>query len=228
MTLSVQILWENADLWAIDKPAGQNVIPGRDPREGPSLKNALAESTGLPVFVLHRLDRDTSGLVLFAKSPEAHRFYSLAFEQRRVEKEYLAALYGVVDRDREVYRESLRAFGSGRMGVDPKGKPSETRLEVLKRFEGGTWARLRPVTGRRHQIRVHCAHHGHPIFGDPLYGPPPRPVGGAPRLLLHAVRLVFPLPAGGTQELTCPPPPDFATSLRVVGADQISYLAHTP
>lgn len=223
--MTLRVLWENSDLWALDKPAGQDVVPGRGPVPAPCLRDELARAAGRPVWVVHRLDRDTSGVVLFAKNADAHRFLSLELENRRMEKEYLAAVRGPVDVPRGIIREPLRQFGSGRMAVDPEGKPSETHFETLDNWTTGALLRVKPLSGRRHQIRVHLNHAGHPVLGDRLYGPPPRPVGGAVRLLLHAARIAFRSPGdGGTLAVECPAPEDFLDALRIVGATEISYL----
>jgi len=111
----------------------------------------------------------------------------------------------------------LREFGSGRVGADPAGKPSLTEYSVRARGEGCTLLTVEPKTGRRHQIRVHLYSLGHPILGDPLYGSP-RPVGGAPRLMLHALALGL----AGLPPLICPPGPDFSDELarrRVEGSN---------
>ncbi len=146
------------------------------------------------MYVVHRLDREASGLVLFAKDAQTHRFLCGEFEKRRVQKIYLALVLGRVEREGNV-KAPLRAFGSGRMGVAKGGKPCLTRFRVRERFSGATLLEIEPMTGRRHQIRVHLYSLGHPVLGDPLYGSK-RPVGGSPRLMLHALelRLAFPEP----------------------------------
>lgn len=222
--MGLRILWENEDYWAVDKPAGQEVIPGRGPATSPCLREELARAAGQTVWVVHRLDRDTSGVLVLAKNADAHRSLSVDFENRRVEKEYLAAVRGPMNVPAGLFRDPLRAFGSGRMGVDPDGKPSETQFETLETWTTGALLRVRPRTGRRHQIRVHLHHGGHPVLGDRLYGPPPRPIGGAPRLLLHAARIAFRSPAGESIAVECPLPADFRDALRIVGAGEISYL----
>jgi len=106
----------------------------------------------------------------------------------------------------------LREFGSGRVGVDPSGKPSLTRFKVLQTFKGATLIEVEPSTGRRHQIRVHLYALGHPVLGDTRYGDP-RPVGGAARLMLHALRLELEFPPGRPLRIGCEPPEDFRRSL---------------
>ncbi len=147
----------------MDKPAGQPVIPGRGPA-AVNLRDAVAAATGAKVFVIHRLDSATSGLVLFAKDAEAHRQMSMAFENRRVKKEYLAAVQGRVETPAGVMDQPLREAGSGRVKVDPKGKPSLTRYETLQSTPRHSLLQLQPESGRRHQIRVHLYHLGHPVL----------------------------------------------------------------
>jgi len=206
---------------AVDKPAGLLVIPGRTPHEAEPLVALLGRQTGGKVFTVHRLDREASGLVVFAKDPETHRELSLLFEQKRVKKNYLATVLGWLDRDGTVSRP-IREFGSGRMGTGRGGKGALTRYRVLERLNRSSLLAVEPETGRRHQIRVHLYSRGHPILGDPLYGDP-RPVGGVPRLMLHAKSLAIPRPDGSYLTLECPPPADFSAiveSLKVTAPGQ--------
>lgn len=120
---------------------------------------------------VHRLDKEVSGVMLYALHPEAHRFLNSAFEKREVHKTYLALVHGIITEDQGEVTRPIREFGSGRMGVDDiKGKPSETRFSVLKRSDRFTLVELYPQTGRRHQLRVHLYSIGHPIVGDSRYG----------------------------------------------------------
>lgn len=215
------ILFENDDVLVVDKPAGRDVIPSRDPRALPCLRDAWAGERGR-LWVVHRLDRDTSGVLLFAKTPAAHRRWNDAFEQRRVQKTYVAIARGTLPNE-GVLTDPLREFGSGRVGVDPRGKPCETRFRLLSSGGGAQLVEVKPVTGRRHQIRAHFARAGSPIDGDPLYGPPPRPVGGAPRLMLHAWTLSLAGDPNFPKWVEAPWPPAFQEWVRVVGAGQIVY-----
>ncbi|MDE2291814.1 MAG: RNA pseudouridine synthase [Elusimicrobia bacterium] len=186
------------------------VVPARgdDPRR--ALCDLVAERAGARIWTVHRIDAATSGLVVFAKDPAAHKRLSQAFEARTVRKTYLAAVKGeAFDGGTET---PLRTFGSGRVGADPEGKPSQTRWAVRERFRGATLLAVAPRTGRRHQIRVHLFLAGTPILGDRRYGKD-RPVGGAPRLMLHAWRLALPAADGGELELEAPPPADFEAVL---------------
>jgi tRNA pseudouridine32 synthase / 23S rRNA pseudouridine746 synthase len=207
--LLLEVLHEDPRLIAVNKPAGQAVIPGRGLPEEP-LVEQVGRRLGAKAFVVHRLDRDASGLTLFAKDAAAHRALCQAFEARRVRKLYLALVLGRVD-DGGTISQSLRAFGSGRMGADPRGKPCLTRYRVRACAGPASLLDVEPETGRRHQIRVHLNGAGHPILGDRLYGKD-RPVGGADRLMLHAWKLEFEL-EGASYDLSAPPGPDFISVL---------------
>jgi len=202
-----EIVFEDARLLAASKPAGQTVIPGRGLAEEP-LNAALGRRLGGRVFVVHRLDRDASGLVVFAKDAAAHRALCGLFEGRRVSKLYLALAQGRLEGEGAV-DHPLRAFGSGRCGVclPGAGKPSLTRYRVRAAAEAASFMEVAPATGRRHQIRVHLHSLGHPLLGDPLYGKD-LPVGGVERLMLHSWSLDFDLP-WGRYGLCAPPGQDF-------------------
>jgi RluA family pseudouridine synthase len=203
----LHIIYEDPQLIAVDKPTGQVVIPGRGEAEGKPLVAEVSSYIRKKAYVIHRIDRETSGLVVFAKDAKTHRDLNLLWEGREVHKTYLAWVKGRMDKKEGLLDYPLKAFGSGRMGVDPKGKPSQTRYRVQKVEGEASLLEVELLTGRRHQIRVHLYHAGHPVLGDPLYGQE-RPVGGAPRLLLHAYRLQF-SNAGKELALTCEPPADF-------------------
>ncbi len=217
--MTIPILFEDDSVLAVDKPPG--LASNREAESG-GLPGVLAAERGGRLFPVHRLDKEAGGVILFAKTPEAHRFLNAAFEKREVRKTYLALVYGRLKRNRGTVDKPIREFGSGRMGVDPaRGKPSVTEFEVEERFENATLVRVRPVTGRRHQIRVHLYALGHPIVGDSRYGDPALRCT-APRLMLHALEIVFPLAGGGTATATSPPPPSFAGFLETVrGAGRI-------
>ncbi len=225
--LSVSVLFQDNRVLAVHKPEGQLVIPGRAPDTIPCLKDECLGFFGRPVFVVHRIDRETSGIVLFALDPDAHRFLCRAFERREVRKEYRAVVQGEPNPTEGVLSNPLREFGSGRVAPDPRGKPSRTEYQTLARWSGGSLLAVRPVTGRRHQIRTHLAGHGHPVLGDPLYGPAPRPIGGVARLMLHASVLQFPHPEGGTRTISCGPPNSFIAIFDIVSKPKIVYLGRT-
>ena len=203
------ILFEDKKIIAVNKPSGQAVIPGRGLALEP-LVNQVTTHMGSKAFVVHRIDLETSGIVIFAKDADMHRKLSQLWEEKGVQKTYFAWVQGIVEKPMGSLKAHLKEFGSGRMGVDPKGKPSETHYKVLKTQGRATLLEVQPVTGRRHQIRVHLYHFGHPVLGDPLYGQE-RPVGGQPRLLLHAYQLRF-KHEGEELVLTAEPPADFKLS----------------
>jgi tRNA pseudouridine32 synthase / 23S rRNA pseudouridine746 synthase len=207
----LKVVYEDSHLIVVDKPSGQAVIPGRGLGDAEPLVDQVTKYLKKKALVVHRIDRETSGLVVFAKDAETHRALNLLWEGREVQKTYLALVKGEVTAKEGVIDHPLRAFGSGRMGVDRKGRSSRTRYRVQETYPGATLLEVEPETGRRHQIRVHLFHLGHPVMGDPLYGSE-RPVGGAPRLMLHAHRLVIPVPDKALH-LTAQLPDDFQNVL---------------
>jgi RluA family pseudouridine synthase len=210
--LVIPILFENRSILALDKPAGWMLAPDDWDETGRNLQLALLSSMNAGDFwarsrnlkflrFVHRLDADTSGVILFAKSPGALRAYSELFEARRVEKYYLAVVSGVPKEARWVCRLPLAPDPrhKGRMKVvrndAGKFKDAETRFMVLQSLRNKTLLEAQPMTGRTHQIRVHLAEAGHPVLEDPLYGTakPPGP-RSRPKLALRAGILSFPDP----------------------------------
>lgn len=202
---------QGPDLVAVAKAAGVPVIPARGDGAARPLTGLLAEQLGRRVWVVHRIDAATSGLVVFALGAAEHKRLSRAFEGRQVKKTYLAAVKGNARSGSSSL--PLREFGSGRVAPAPDGRPSRTSWRPRRPCNGGTLLEVDLETGRRHQIRAHLAAAGFPILGDPLYGPAPRPVGGVPRLMLHAWKLELPDGKGGTLSLEAPMPPDFRAVL---------------
>ena len=201
------VRYEDNVLIVAEKPAGMLAVPGRPvhgvlPRQ--SLQDWLTNHCGGPILSCHRLDMDTSGLMVFAKTPEAQASLQQQFEHREVTKAYLARLSAdgekplrPGDTGKIVLPLAPDWYDRPRQCVDPEqGKPAVTGYEVLSVNDAGEpFVRLLPYTGRTHQLRVHCAHTaglGHPIVGDRLYGGPQ-----ADRLMLHASYLSFRHPADG-------------------------------
>ena len=189
MDLSARVLLLTPDLLALDKPAGLAVHPG--PRTAVSLEDALdglrfgRRERPQPA---HRLDRDTSGCLLLGRDARAVRRLGALFTAGEVAKTYLACVVGEIadagEIDASLAKISSAAAG-WRMVVSDKGKSARTRWQVLARGDGRMLVELTPATGRTHQLRVHLAHIGAPIVGDPVYG-----IGGEP-MRLHCARLRF-------------------------------------
>lgn len=198
--MKLSILFEDDFLIAINKQPGTAVIPGRGLEKEDTLVFAVEAYLGKKVFIVHRLDKETSGVILFAKDPDTHRMLNLQFESRMIEKIYLALVNGNVEKS-QIIDKHLRQFGSGRMGIDERGKRSVTEFTIKEHLRNSTLLEVAPKTGRRHQIRVHLYSIGHPILGDPLYGDK-LPVGGFPRLMLHAGSINFRHPGGQIQQIT--------------------------
>ena len=193
--VNLAILHLDPDLVAVNKPEGVAAV-GERAGDDTCLRALLAAQLGVEVWPVHRLDKEVSGVMLFALNAAAHRFLNAAFEGREVAKSYLAVVHGAVAGEAGTIDRPLREFGSGRVGVDAAGKPSLTAWRVLARAGAFTLLEVHPHTGRRHQIRAHLYHLGHPIAGDLRYGD--RATQRAfPRLLLHAAGIDCPLPAGG-------------------------------
>ena len=214
MPAVIPILHQDDDCVAVLKPCGVASVPERA-GDNDCLCALLEHQLARRVFPVHRLDKDVSGVILFALTAEAHRFFSIAFERRDVSKTYLTVAHGALENDSGTISRPIREFGSGRMGVDDtKGKPSETHYEVIGRNARFTLVRLHPLTGRRHQLRVHLYSIGHSIAGDTRYGTPAQRAGGHPRLMLTSTGISLALPSGDKLELRDVVPDDFLDAMR--------------
>jgi 23S rRNA pseudouridine1911/1915/1917 synthase len=204
--LPLEILYEDQDVIAVNKPAGLVVHAGAGIYDG-TLVNRLVHHFGslsktggdLRPGIVHRLDKDTSGVLLVARTDFAHQALAAQFSTRTVEKVYLALVHGNMKSDRgritaRIARDPVRRT---RMTAKlSEGRTALTEWEVLQRFTGFTLLRVRIGTGRTHQIRVHLASIGHPVAGDRLYGAPPDPSN---RFFLHAHRIAFDSPSTGVR-----------------------------
>ncbi len=184
--IPLEIVFETDELLAVAKPTGMLVHPTKHVKSG-TLANALSYYLPQRFWFPHRLDRETSGVLLVAKTRRALGVVNRAWARGEVYKTYLAVVEGVVQEDGMTIDAPIDRDGAMKpeWGVRADGKPSQSILTVEKRLTGDrTLVRLEPITGRTNQLRIHCAHIGHPIVGDTLYG-------GAPdrRLFLHALRL---------------------------------------
>lgn len=210
-----EIVRESAELLVVNKPSGMLTMPARGGlAEEKHLLGLLHQKYG-KVFVTHRLDRDASGLIIFSRTAEAHRYYSGLFETRAIEKKYLVVAEGKVEEERGEIDKPLKQRGSGRMSVAFDGKRSLTRYTVLERLRGATLLEVSIVTGRRHQIRAHLYSICNPVLGDSVYGDAEKQAK-FPRLMLHSWRLRFADMAGKIMSIEADPPADFMGVLKVL------------
>jgi tRNA pseudouridine32 synthase/23S rRNA pseudouridine746 synthase len=190
-----RLLYRDGLMLVIDKPAGLSVHRG--PKGGASLEDYFEPLRfGLPrdPALAHRLDKDTSGCLVLGRHRKALALLGKLFKQGKIGKTYWAVVEGSPDGDEGRIDLALGKLDETRgwwMKPDPNGKPSSTIWKVMGRGDGVAWLALEPLTGRTHQLRVHCAEMGFPILGDNIYGSAPR-MGGAP-LHLHSREIVVPI-----------------------------------
>jgi 23S rRNA pseudouridine1911/1915/1917 synthase len=217
--IALDIVHEDDTVLVIDKPAGLVVHPGSGNWSGTLLNALLHHAPALEAVpragIVHRLDKDTSGLLVVAKTLEAQTSLVRQLQARTVERIYLALVHGSVERDGEVEAPIGRdPHNRVRMAVSGKGKPALTRYSVQKRYATTTLVECKLATGRTHQIRVHLQSIGHPLVGDPVYRRAARAANASvaqdfPRQALHAMRLAFLHPATGARvEFHSPIPND--------------------
>lgn len=208
-TEEIAILYEDSDLLLVRKPTLLLSIPGRHPLNKDCLITRLQQRYP-SASIVHRLDLDTSGIMVIPLNKPAHAHISRQFQQREVHKSYHAMVYGVVQQDAgevdlpivcDWERRPLQKI------CHEHGRAALTRFEVLKRWDDRTRVLLKPVTGRSHQLRIHMRELGHPILGCDMYAHPTA-LGMAERLMLHATTLAFTHPTTG-QWLQGECPPDF-------------------
>ena len=225
--IDLSIVYEDADILVIDKPAGLVTHPGAGNWEG-TLLNALLHhvpgAASLPrAGIVHRLDKDTSGLMVVAKTLEAQTQLVRDLQARTVKRVYWAVVLGRMQPPagsidapigrHPTQRVKMAVVEAGRSS----GKPALTHYRVLRQFADLAWVECRLASGRTHQIRVHMAHLGHPLLGDPVYAGRRRAPVEFPRQALHAVRLGLTHPSSGAaMEWEAPPPADFAGLLQML------------
>lgn len=201
-------LYKDEDCLIFEKPSGLLSVPGRGPEKQDCMSARVAEDH-IRVLIVHRLDMETSGLLLFARFGDAQRQFSELFATGQVDKTYTAIVNGEPDPETGVIDLPLIRDWPNRprqMVDHEKGKPAQTKWRVLERLDGRTRMELKPVTGRTHQLRVHMDAIGHPILGDNLYGTD-ESRAEADRLMLHATRLKLKNPfTGHTIDVTSRPP----------------------
>ena len=210
----MDIIFVDEAIIVLDKPAGLPVLPDGWEKDSQYLVKMLKEEFG-EIWTIHRLDKVTSGVMVFARSAEAHRALNIQFEKHEAQKVYHALMLGVPKWDEKTARHPLRANvgHKHRTMVDDKhGKPSETRFKILKRYPAQVLIEAQPMTGRTHQIRVHAYALGHPLLGDVLYSAPE--TKAITRPALHAFSLTFTHPQTNERlTFSAPYPKDFSRAL---------------
>jgi 23S rRNA pseudouridine1911/1915/1917 synthase len=235
--LPLAIAWEDADVLVVDKPAGLVVHPGAGNPDR-TLQNALLAhdprlSKVARAGIVHRLDKDTSGLLIVARSEVARTTLADALAAREIHREYQAVCVGVMTAggriDAPIDRHPVDRL---RMAVRQSGREAVTHYRVIERFRSHTWVRVTLETGRTHQIRLHLSHAGYPLVGDPVYGKRLAiPRGATPALTealrgfrrqaLHAARLTFPHPRDGREvEVESALPADFKALVTALKRDR--------
>ncbi len=219
--MSLAIVYEDADVIVVDKPAGLVVHPGAGNWTGTLVHGILAHAPEVRTNdetrpgIVHRLDKETSGLLIVAKHDTAREFLARQLRERTAEKRYIALVHGVTAWES---REILAPIGRDpkyrtRMAIVADGRAARTTLHVAERLPGYTLLDVELHTGRTHQIRVHCAAIGHPVAGDRLYAPRRVPPRGLTRQFLHATRLCLTLPDGVRRCFDSSLPPDLQQPL---------------
>jgi 23S rRNA pseudouridine955/2504/2580 synthase/23S rRNA pseudouridine1911/1915/1917 synthase len=225
----LSILFENDKMLAVDKPAGIIVIPDQHTQRCSTLVGNADEYTGKKIFVVHRIDRDTTGVVLFAKNAETHAFLCGQFEHGEVQKKYLTLVNGYVQGEEGKIDAPILIEGR-KVSIADNGRESLTLYRVVERFKDFTLLEVMPKTGRRHQIRIHLWSIGHPLAVDNEYGHreelklsefkkkykssgEEKPLMS--RLTLHAAAIEFTEPVSGKRmTIESPLPHDFALALK--------------
>jgi 23S rRNA pseudouridine1911/1915/1917 synthase len=236
----IQIIHVDDSILIVNKPAGLLVIPDHWNPEALNLVDILQKrlkkivSTNSELYVVHRIDKDTSGLVILARSPEIHRYFNDEFSHNRIKKSYLAIVNGVPIENRGKIDAPILYSGKGKVIIHPNGKPSTTEFTVQERFKHYTLLQVNPLTGRTHQIRAHLKSIGHPLAIDPIYGirselnifdvkwrarkkEEEHQSSLISRLSLHAWRLEFSHPGDGRMvHYQIEPPKDFRALLNAL------------
>ncbi len=234
--IALDVVFEDDDLLVVNKPAGLVVHPGAGNPAGTLMNGLLHHAPalgGMPrAGIIHRIDKDTSGLLLVAKSLRAHTVLVRRLADRAISRRYLAVCTGVLTGGGTIDAPLGRhPVDRKRVSVQPEGRAAVTHYRVIERFRAHTYVSVRLETGRTHQIRVHFAHRRHALVGDPVYGGRLALPAGASEALndelrrfrrqaLHAAQLVLDHPVTGAPlDLSVPPPEDFQRLLEALRAD---------
>ena len=225
----MEFIYKDEQIIVINKPAGISVLPDGWEKDAPYLVKMLEEEHE-KIWIIHRLDKITSGVIVFALNKVAHRLINIQFENREADRVYHAIMDGDPNWNEKVAKHPLRANvgNKHRTAVDDrKGKPSETRFRILKRYQDAALVEAKPMTGRTHQIRVHAYALGHPLLGDVLYSAFESDIIQRPAL--HAYSLTITHPATNERmTFKSEHPEDFATALEQLGSgndivDMVSF-----
>ena len=221
--MPLNIVYEDGDLLVVDKPAGLTVHPGPGHPDGTLVNAVLAHCPDLQGIggtvrpgIVHRLDKDTSGLLVIAKNDHTHRSLSEQLKERSFTKEYIALTHGSLTPAEAIIDAPIGRSNTNRqrMAVAEGGRNAVTRYRVMRHFPAHTLVEVRPTTGRTHQIRVHFASIGYPLVGDSTYG---KPNNNLNRHFLHASTLGFVHPSDGEyREFSAPLPLELAAFLEVI------------
>lgn len=225
--IPLAIVYEDADVIVVDKPAGMVVHPAPGHQRGTLANALLAHVPGISVGgsqrpgIVHRLDKDTSGLIVAAKTDRGRTSLVTQWEDRAVEKTYLALVSGSTEDEEAIIDAPIGRDPKNRqrMAVVRSGRPAVTRFHVVERFPDTTLLEVSIETGRTHQIRVHLAFIGHPIVGDHVYGRTRPTEPQLDRQFLHASALAFQLPDGAALRLEAPLPGDLQAVLEELRAE---------
>ena len=208
----MKIIYQDKHILVIDKPAGLPVLPDGWEKDAPYLLKKLESDYG-KLWVVHRLDKTTSGVIIFARDAETHRVLNLQFENHEAEKIYHALIQGNPKWSEKTAKHPLRVNvgHKHRTAVDDKnGKPSETQFKIMKRYQASALIEASPKTGRTHQIRVHAYALGHPLLGDTLYGAEETDIITRPALHAHSLSIHL---NGEQRPFKAPYPNDFRMAL---------------
>ncbi len=215
----MNIIHSDNAIIVVDKPAGLSVLPDGWEKDSMYLVKMLEEQFGR-IWIVHRLDKTTSGVMVFARTAEAHRSLNMQFENHEARKIYHAIATGNPKWNEKIAKHPLRVNVGHKhrtMVDDKNGKPSETRFKILKRYPDHVLLEAELMTGRTHQIRVHAYALSHPLLGDVLYSAPETNLIARPALHAHSLTFMHPT-TNEKISFTAPYPADFETTLKNIGA----------